>query len=342
VDQLLRHAHGISAPISVPSSGVEIACILLAAILGCALSCTMRGAALRGLSGLLIAMFGVAIAIVAAAAIAFQRGFWFPMVGVELSWFASAGFVTAWLSSRERGERAELMGLFARHVSTTVANEIWRRRGEFLRDGRLEPLELPVTVIFVDMKGYSTQAETMRPAQLLVWVNEFLERTAREVERRGGVIEDYYGDGFKAGFGVPIPRSGPAEIAGDARRAVDSALAIAATLDEINGDYHARGLPGCAVRVGIHSDTAVAGSIGSPGHLKYSVVGDVAVTAVRLEDTADIDHDFDRFPCRILISERTLELIGDGYETEPVGRVSLKGKQGAVSAHRVSRKCGPV
>jgi adenylate cyclase len=291
---------------------------------------------------LLIAMFGVAIAIVAAAAIAFQRGFWFPVMGVELSWFASAGFVTAWLSNRERRERAELMGLFARHVSTSVADEIWRRRGEFLRDGRLEPIELPVTVIFVDMMGYSTQAEKMRPAQLLVWVNEFLERTAREVERHGGVVEDYYGDGFKANFGFPIPRSSPDEIAEDARSAVESALAIAATLDEINGDYRARGLPSCAVRVGIDSDAAVAGSIGSQGHLKYSVVGEVAVTAVRLENTAGIEHDFDRAPCRILISERTLELLGGRYETEPVGQVSLKGEQKAVAAYRVLKKCGPL
>jgi len=341
-DQLLRHARGISAPISVPSGGVEIGCILLAAILGCVLSCTLRGAALRGVSGLLIAMFGVAAAIIAAAAIAFQRGFWFPVMGVELSWLASAGFVTAWLSNRERSERAELMGLFARHVSTTVADEIWRRRDEFLRDGGLEPLELPVTVIFVDMKGYSAQAEKMRPAQLLVWVNEFLERMAREAERNGGVVEDYYGDGFKVNFGVPIPRSSPEEIAEDARNAVESALAIAATLNEINRDFQARDLPTCAVRVGIHSDSAVAGSIGSPGHLKYSVVGDVSVTAKRLESTADVDHDVDLEPCRILISERTHELLGDRYETEDVGRVRLKGKRGTVAAHRVLKKSEQV
>jgi adenylate cyclase len=264
------------------------------------------------------------------------------VMGVELSWFASAGFVTAWLSNRERGERAELMGLFARHVSTTVAEEIWRRRGEFLRDGGLKPLELPVTVMFVDMKGYSAHAKQMHPSQLLVWVNEFLERTAREAERHGGVVEDYYGDGFKANFGVPIPRSSPDEIAEDARNAVEGALAIAATLDEINGDYEARGLDSCAVRVGIHSDTAVAGSIGSRGHLKYSVVGDVSITATRLENAADVGHDFERTPCRILISEQTLGLIGEGYETESVGQVSLKGNQGSVAAYRVLNKSGGV
>jgi adenylate cyclase len=155
-------------------------------------------------------------------------------------------------------------------------------------------------------------------------------------------VEDYYGDGFKANFGVPIPRSSSTEIAEDASRAVDSALSIAASVDEINESYRARGLPDCAVRVGIDSDTAVAGSIGSPGHLKYSVVGDVVVTAERLGNAPNIDHDFDRAPCRIIISERTLKLLGDRYETESVGRVNLKGKQRAVAAYRILQKRGAL
>jgi len=66
------------------------------------------------------------------------------------------------------------------------------------------------------------------------------------------------------------------------------------------------------------------------------------VIAERLGNAANIDHDFDRTPCRIIISERTLELLGDRYETEPVGLVDLKGKQRAVSAYRVMQKRGPV
>lgn len=342
IDQLIRNGRGTSAPTFAVDSRLEIGGILLAAILGCALSCAIRREAFRGVSGLLIAMLGGAALILVGAFVAFRQGLWFPVMGVELAWLGSSGLVTAALSSRERRERAELMGLFARHVSTTVADEIWRRRGEFLRNGGLKPVELPVTVVFVDMKGFSAHAEKMSPARLLVWVNEFLEGMAHEVERHGGVVEDYYGDGFKANFGVPIPRSSSAEIAGDGLRAVESALSMAARLDEINEGYLARGLPDCAVRVGIHSDMAVAGSIGSPGHLKYSVVGDVVVIAERLGNAANIDHDFDRTPCRIIISERTLELLGDRYETEPVGRVDLKGKQRAVSAYRVMQKRGPV
>jgi len=62
------------------------------------------------------------------------------------------------------------------------------------------------------------------------------------------------------------------------------------------------------------------------------------VTAQRIEGTLDIDHDFERTPCRILVSGQTLELLEDLYETESVGQVSLKGKHEKVSAYRVLRK----
>ncbi len=341
-NQLVRYARGLSAPIAVPGPGSEIGCILLAAILGASLASGLRGNTLWSVSVSLIVVLGGAALLIAAAAAAFRISWWLPVVGVELSWLGSAGIVTAWLSRSEREERAQLMRLFTRHVSPSVAEEIWRRRNEFLLDGRPQPLDLPVTVLFVDMKGYSAQAEKMNPSQLLMWVSEFLEGMAREVERRNGVVEDYFGDGFKANFGIPIPRESPEEIAEDARQAVDSALAMASTLTEINRGYLERGLPRCAMRVGIHSDRAVAGSIGSADHLKYSVVGDVVVTAARLGNTTSIAHDFERAPCRIIISDRTLALVRDRFETQPVGELALKGKEEAVEGYRVLRARDPL
>ena len=89
------------------------------------------------------------------------------------------------------------------------------------------------------------------------------------------------------------------------------------------------------MRIGIDSGPAVAGSIGSEHHLKYSAVGEVVLTAQRLESTTAVAHDFEAEPCRILISERTLELLGEGYATEAVGQVSLKGFDAGVPVYRV-------
>ena len=69
--------------------------------------------------------------------------------------------------------------------------------------------------------------------------------------------------------------------------------------------------------------------------MKYTVVGDVAVTAQRLESTREVAHDYDAAPCRILLSEATRELIAAAYRTEPVGDVALEGRADPVAAHRL-------
>lgn len=335
IAQLIRHASGESAPVRIVSEWVEVGLVLFAALLGCGLTLASRGGALRGVTLLLAAALGGVAFFAATAVIAFGMGWWIPIVAPTAAWLASGGLVTTWLSSRERAQRAQLMGLFARHVSPEVAEEIWQHRSEFLYEGRPRPRRLDVSVLFVDMKGYSVQVKRMQPAQLMEWVNEFLARMAYEVERGGGVVEDYFGDGFKANFGFPFARSEQSEIVADARRAVDAALAMADGLAALNASFTERGLPRIAMRVGIDSGVVVAGSIGSEHHLKYSAVGMPVVTAQRLEATTAVAHDFDSEPCRILVSERTLRLVGDYCATEPAGIVSLKGIDEEIPTYRV-------
>jgi adenylate cyclase len=94
--------------------------------------------------------------------------------------------------------------------------------------------------------------------------------------------------------------------------------------------------------VGIDSGDVVVGSIGSEDHLKVSVVGDVVVTAQRLEGTAAVAHDFAKDPCRILISDRTRKLVGDRFAVEPAGTVALKGHADGVSVYRVLGASGAL
>jgi adenylate cyclase len=335
VDQLLRYARGESAPLRNLREWQEVTMVILVAVMGCSLALAARGSELLGVSALVVTVVSGAALIAFAAGDAVRAGWWAPVVAPELAWVGGAGLATAWLSSRERVQRAQLMGLFSRHLSPDVAEELWNRRAEFLRDGRPRPQLLPVTVLFVDMRGFSTEAKKMDPERLLEWMNDFLAAMAREVERHGGVIEDYFGDGLKANFGFPIPRTCDAGIQRDACQAVESGLAMGRALGDLNASFAARGLPGCVIRIGIDSGSAVAGSIGSESHLKYSAVGDVVVTAQRLEATSAVDHDFDAQPWRILISESTHALLGSGFNADSVGRVPLKGKEEGISVFRV-------
>jgi adenylate cyclase len=335
VDQILRLAHGESLPVQALAEWQEQAFVVLAAALACALMIGLRatpsfGASLEvGIGGLgLVILYLVAL-------LARDAGLWLPIVGPALAWGGVLAMLSAWLLSRDRAERAVLMGLFSRHVSADVAEELWKRRDEFFEQGRPKPQRLPVTVLFIDMKGYSRTAATLEPPELMEWINDFLELMAGRVSEYGGVVNDYYGDGLMAQFGVPIPRASEAEISADAQAAVRCAIAMSRSLVELNARYAAQGLAGIGMRVGLATGDAVAGSIGSSDRLKYTIVGEVAVIAQRLEATDRVEHDFDLEPCRILASEETVKRLGDGFETRDVGVVELAGYGARISTHRI-------
>jgi class 3 adenylate cyclase len=257
------------------------------------------------------------------------------MVAPGLAWTVGLGATSQWLSGRERAERRQLMQIFSRHVSQEVAQDIWRNRAAFLKDGRPRAHQLTATCLFVDVRGYTSHSEKMSPEDLMSWSNQFLECMARQITDAGGIVDDYFGDGIKADFGVPIPRETPQEIAADARSAVSCALAMSAALEELNSRYREAGLPEAAIRIGIHTGPVVAGTIGSADRLKYTVVGGVVITAQRLESTDAVPHDFAHSPSRILVSQTTLDLLSESVVSEPVGELKLKGQHERTVAHRI-------
>jgi adenylate cyclase len=340
VDQILRFGLGESAPLRVLSERREAALIALLAALGCLFGLTARGGPIVGVSAVVLTVLLGGGALWLAGALAFRAGWWIPVVAPGLAWVGSVGVVTAWNSTRERAQRALLMRLFSRHVSPKIADQIWSQRDAFFANGRPRSERMTATVLFLDMKGYTEQAEKMDPARLMEWVNDFMEPMARTVDAFDGVVDDYFGDGLKANFGVPFARTTDAEITADARRAVQCALDMARGLGRLNTTYRERGLPNVAMRIGIHTGPVVAGSLGSAERLKYTVVGDAVITAQRLEGTDRVAHDFESEPCRILISAATQHHLDESFRCEAQGFVTLKGKDEKVAVYRVAEPGG--
>jgi adenylate cyclase len=335
VDMLLRFADGVSRPLRVLPGWLEAALVLAVSLAGRALGLGAPGRPVLGTGALVAAVAGGSGALWLAGALAFRAGVWAPMAAPALAWLGAVGVVTSWVARRERSERQQMMRLFARHVSAAVADQIWRHRGEFLAAGRPRPQRLVATVLFADLRGYTAHAEKMDPEQLMAWSNEFMDQMARNVDAHGGIVDDYFGDGIKACFGVPIPRGTAEEIAADARHAAACACAMARELPRLNESLRRRGLPACAAKIGLHTGPAVAGSVGEADRMKYTVVGDVAVTAQRLESTREVAHDFEAQPCRILLSEATRSLVAGAFRTEPVGHIALEGREEPIAAHRL-------
>ena len=263
-----------------------------------------------------------------------KSGHFYTREDIDLLKTLSAMTSTAIEQSREKGQKAVLMQLFSKHVSPQVAESLWEQREQFLEGGRPKSQSMVVTAMFTDLQGFSTISEKQTPEVLMNWLNIYLDMMTTTVMEHGGVVDDFFGDGVKINFGVPIPRETEQAIRQDAVNAVNCALAMEQKMIVLNGQMAAQGQQPLRMRVGIYTGPVVAGSLGSANRMKYTTIGDTVNTAARLE-SFDKDLVIARVtdsPCRILIGEPTLRHVESMFDVEKVGELSLKGKSEKVGA----------
>lgn len=331
--QLLRFAEGGARPLAILAEGAEIAWIAAMALLGAAIGFASR-TLVRFALALLIAVAGI----VAASYVLFVLGVWMPvaapLIGCVLALTVSSGYA----SQHERAQKAQIMRMFSLHVSKDIAEELWRRRGDFLEQGRLRSQAITATLLFTDIRGFTPISEQLGVTKLFAWLNEYMDTMSALVSRHRGIVNAYMGDGIMAIFGAPVVRTSRAEIAQDAINAVRCALAMGAELERLNAGWERSGLPPIGIRAGINTGTVMAGSLGGADRLEYALIGDPVNTASRLESYGG-NESIVASGCRVLISEATHELIGSAFRTKYVGEVPLKGK---AEKSRVYQVLGPA
>ncbi|BCX11477.1 MAG: adenylate/guanylate cyclase domain-containing protein [Thermosynechococcus sp.] len=262
----------------------------------------------------------------------FLKSGWIPLVPPALTFLVASGGVITYTAQQAKRQQQMVMRLLGQSISPEIAATMWERRDQLLKEGKLPGQRLIATLLFTDLKGFSTISEQMEPEELFNWLNVYLEKVADVVHRYHGVINKFTGDGIMAVFGVPIQRTSREGIAIDARNAVDCALALGNLLEELNREWAAQGLPQMMMRAGIYTGPIVVGSLGSKNRLEYGVIGDSVNTASRLES---VDKHRQPGPCRILVAEETLQYLGDRYEVEPWGPLPLKGKERKIKVFRI-------
>lgn len=283
------------------------------------------------------AVFLSMVALTWVAQKSFASGVWIPLAAPAAAFLPAAALVTSYISYHENKNRDHLMMIFAKQVSPDIAQALWEQRDAFLSGGRPRSQQLTATVLFTDLKGFSTTSEGLEPGALMDWLNEYMEAMAKEVMIHKGAVNKYIGDAIMAIFGVPVPRTTPGQIAQDAQNAVRCALAMAREMELLNKLWQQREMPLCSTRIGIHTGPLVAGTLGSSERHEYTVIGDTVNTASRLEsfgkDSPDPNLSDDN--CRILISEATRLYLSDDFNLLPVGAINLKGKSEKVTVWRV-------
>jgi adenylate cyclase len=316
------------------SESVEVLWIFFWSSAGTAVTWAVRFQGYRNYSLLRTGMslVIVAIALMSISYLLFLSHWWIPVVPPLIALFGSATVLIGYIAQLERQDRRTVMNLFGRHVSPAIARTIWRNRRQLLKKGRLLGRQMTATVLFADLKGFTSIAEQTDPETLMSWLNEYMSAMVGVIQAHGGIVDKFIGDAIMAVFGVPIPHTASEDIAKDAIAAVHCAKVMASTLQVLNQKWRIQGRPTAAMRVGIATGLVVTGSLGSSQRLDYTTIGDSVNVASRLES---YDKSLNGGICRILINKETYLHIQGQFPTKFIGEEQLKGRKQPTEIYQV-------
>jgi len=178
-----------------------------------------------------------------------------------------------------------------------------------------------VTVLFSDIRGFTSMSEQLSPEIVVQILNEYFADMTPIVFNHHGLLDKFMGDGMMALFGVPYPMDDAAA------SAVSAAIAMQRGMSRLNEDLKTLGLSEIAIGIGINTGTVTVGYIGSRERTDYTAIGDAVNLAARLEKRAEAGQ--------IIISRSTLDAIGGQFPLRPCDRIKVKGKQESVEIFEV-------
>jgi adenylate cyclase len=181
----------------------------------------------------------------------------------------------------------------------------------------------PVTVLFSDIRSFTTISEHLGPQGTVAFLNEYFELMVDIIQREGGMLDKFIGDAIMAGFGVPVAHED------DVDRAVRAAIAMIKTLRAWNVERAAEGKPAVDIGIGLNTDNVVSGNIGSKKRMDYTMIGDGVNLASRLESACK------QYGAHILVSEFTCGKLRGTYRMREIDLVVVKGKTQPVAIHEI-------
>ncbi|MFL6581844.1 MAG: CHASE2 domain-containing protein [Burkholderiales bacterium] len=207
---------------------------------------------------------------------------------------------------RERRAREQAVREFSRFVNPHVVKELIAHGG-LSREGESRQ----ITVLFSDIRGFTTLAESCSPQEVVSLLNHYFSRQVEVVFRNGGALDKFIGDCIMAIWGAPLDDANHAE------RAIQCALEMSDMLDAFRKQLDTDA--GFDIGIGVHSGPAVVGLIGSEQRREYTAIGDTVNLASRIEGLT-------KGVARILVSEETMRLCPDAFDFVPRGLYKVKGR----------------
>ena len=182
---------------------------------------------------------------------------------------------------------------------------------------------ITATVLFSDIRGFTTLTENLGAAATVTLLNEYFTLMVDIIQANGGMLDKFIGDAIMAGFGVPVAHED------DEDRAVRTAISMIATLRDWNAKRTSEGKLPVNIGVGLNTDALIAGNIGSMKRMDFTMIGDGVNLASRLESACK------QYGARILVSENTFRKLRGTYRSRLVDNVIVIGKTQPVAVHEI-------
>jgi adenylate cyclase len=206
---------------------------------------------------------------------------------------------------------------FERYFAPNIAAEIAQQDAVVPLGGERRP----ITILFSDIRGFTSMAESMGPDAIAQLLTEYFSEMVEIVFEHGGTLDKFVGDAIMALWGAPIPH------ADDADRALRAAVAMQRGVARLNEQWALAGRPEIGVGIGINYGEVFAGNIGSHRRLEYTVIGDAVNVANRLCSEAG--------PGEILVSEALCQVVKDQADYEYLPAMALRGRTRSVQVYRL-------
>jgi adenylate cyclase len=221
------------------------------------------------------------------------------------------------------GERDRVKSAFARYVSHQVMDSILDSKVDNLRGDRRR-----ISVLFCDIRGFTTISEGLSPEKVVQLLNEYFEKMVEVVFRNKGTLDKFIGDGMMVIFGAPEDDDYQEE------HALKTAIEMQSELRSLAEKWRPEGL-NLRIGIGINSGPAIVGNIGSSRRMEYTAIGDTVNLASRLESATK------ELGVGILISEYTYNALRGSFRFKNMGAVQVKGRTDPVLAYSVEEEPAP-
>jgi adenylate cyclase len=249
----------------------------------------------------------------------FAAGFWLnvtqPVVAASFALFGGVAYQFFF----EGREKRRMKKLFGQYVSKDVYDQLVANPAL----ARLGGQRREMTVLFSDIRGFTTVSERGQPEEIVHMLNQYFTRMVDLVLLHKGTVDKFVGDMVMALFGAPLDDPQHAD------HAVQAALDMIDELQSLNAAWQTVGRPSLEIGIGISSGPMIAGNIGSEQIMSYTVIGDAVNLGSRLESLNK------QFGTRIIISDRTRAQLTGQYVFRPLGDVVVKGKSEPVAIYEV-------